>query len=101
MISKRAGSLRKPQHEILLESLVSQSPLLDIWKTLKIEIAARHDDDNRLAFEFALRKVLQRVDGERPGRFQHNTFDVEHLDHRGTEPVFRNQMHGVGRERLQ
>ena len=57
-------------------------------------------DDHAPAFD-PCRDILQRIDGERAGRFQHDPLVVQHLEDRGADPVLLDRQHVAQRHVFQ
>ncbi|MNY23379.1 hypothetical protein D3C86_1570430 [compost metagenome] len=73
-------------------------PLLDVGQTLEVEVAAGDDGDDGLAFELFAADRIQRRDRQRARGLEHDTLDVQHVDDRHADRVFRKQHDLVGRE---
>ena len=79
--AQSARTLRKTEDEIFLQTFIAKCAFFDVWQSFKVEITARYDDDNTLAFDFAFLEILERINTKSTGRFKHDALNIEHFDH--------------------
>ena len=94
-IAQRAGALRQAQDEVFLQPGKRWARSLTSGRRSKSKLPPEVTQTTVLP-RISSRQLRQHVDRQRAGRFQHDAFDVQHLQHGDADAVFGRQQHLVG-----